>query len=575
MRQQGSVAAATAVFIACSFHAAGVAQGACNTLPSMSSLGGNELPPALESAAGALPFRGALGRIDRVEFTPSGDDATAPDESVVVVGPDGCGGGVFDGINSRNDVIVTYVFEQAGREGRPRVMQFAALAQHAALTMLGATEAKKGFAFNGVFPNGDVMIVLAEVAGREEIRLRIPVPSVAQILGLEADDGPHFDNTRVVVTRRDATPPLSRLVAKNCAGLAFTDDDKPLACIDTIYGNTPTSCAISLAAQDPFGCNATTSFGERVDFGKQCYPGSKSKGKPKECKKDPTRIRYVADDCGNLRIRFSWRSIAFNDNNDAEPREVRGFSGISRTATGVDEPIRIPGKEFLASTRNKSGGGDPYKPKFHADPNSSYDSGMDLKGVADKGRSTLWFLPRLPAKYVCQNTNPVEACMGIVNDQPACVCPPGRMRCCGPPIAPKYFACSADSEFPYQPCTNSSHCGSGTCNVASRCVPQMTVWSPNPPQGNLCTEDGIAGGCASDEEQCGYSLFEHRDQAGVSVLREVDYIIADSAGTNRGVCMQDFTRSCGVAGSEGCLLTDGTDVGPCIAYYFQAEDVVP
>jgi len=39
--------------------------------------------------------------------------------------------------------------------------------------------------------------------------------------------------------------------------------------------------------------------------------------------------------------------------------------------------------------------------------------------------------------------------------------------------------------------------------------------------------------------------------------------------------MQDFSRTCGVTGSDGCVLGNGTDTGPCIAYYLQAEDVVP
>jgi hypothetical protein len=99
----------------------------------------------------------------------------------------------------------------------------------------------------------------------------------------------------------------------------------------------------------------------------------------------------------------------------------------------------------------------------------------------------------------------------------------------------------------------------------------MSTWSPTPPQGNLCTGDGKDGGCATDEEQCGYSLFELRDQPDTGVLRELDYIITETAGRNRGSCMRDLDRTCGVAGSDGC----GTDNGPCIAYRFEAGAVEP
>ncbi len=576
MRRSTAIAIVFTVAITGVYGHAPTAHAACNALPSPGSLVGKQPAPETQVEDGRLPYRGALGSMDRGVFTPSPAYAT-PDtsETLVTLGPDGCGGGTLELVESKDDLIITFVFEEASDNNRPRVTQLAAPTQHAALSVLGKAEAKAGFVFNGVFPNTGVALIRATVAGNDERRLRFAMPTVAQIGTTGDPTAPHFQNTRVIVTRRDATPPLAQLVAKHCAGFVFASENKPLACIDTIYSSYPTLCAITDSARDPFSCHANTSFGPRIDFGKQCYPGPHSVDGPKDCDQQPGSLHYIVDGCGNLRLRFSWKSIIDDPSGRRFSRSLRGLSAISRTATGVDERIRVPGREFLASTHNTAGGGNPHKPKFTAHPNASFKNAMDLSGVADKDRSTLWILPRMPVTYVCEGTQPVEACMGIVNEQTGCVCPSRTMCTCGPPVPPTYFACSGDPDLLYQPCTNSSHCGTGKCNAPARCVPEMSAWSTTPPQGNLCNADGIAGGCATDQEQCGYSLFEQRDAPGEAILRDVDYLITDPIGTNRGVCLLDFSRTCGVAGSDGCTRDDGTDVGPCTAYYFESGDVVP
>ena len=82
-------------------------------------------------------------------------------------------------------------------------------------------------------------------------------------------------------------------------------------------------------------------------------------------------------------LEFDWRDI-LNAGGTLAERRLSGSTGVARSGLAGAEPLRIPGREFLASYRSKQHDGDSYKPEFIAVPQSAESQVQEFAGSTDE-----------------------------------------------------------------------------------------------------------------------------------------------------------------------------------------------
>ena len=514
----------------------------------------------------ALPHKGALGRIDRVDLTPArtdpirvaADGRCVPDRSVRA----------FD-LTKTDDLVATVIVGGAHGAQQPLVAG-------------PKCEEVKARASEGG---------LRVVCAKGDLRLDDKLPSVLK-LDLSRDlsaagSGP----ARVVVFHAASSDIAARTLAKltstDCATLC--QEDAEVAglgvCIDDIFA--PTGLAqnhIVYAAQDMVKCEVRTTAIPWNDFATQCQNGAGSSGLP-SCRDAPTTLKLWEDGCHGVYVAFKWGDLLSAGANKWE-RQVRGQTVVSqkpKSPAEESEPrLWIPGPEFVGTLSEKDVTGSD--PQFATDPRRAQldvwfpnELELGIHGIADKPESIVHVVPRLAVSVVCTQ-NADEACMGVPTvpsiDATRCAC---RDRyapdCTCETIVPaKFFQCSQSG----MPCTRDTHCNPNElCNKQPTCQPEGTVWKKggqNPVGPKVCWNDGH---CKNETgaTQCGYLLF---DIHGIREANASDVVLdaklsGAGARKRRGVCKKtghgNARKECrNTSGNPACTAAEGS----CAEYVLEA-----
>jgi hypothetical protein len=571
------------VALAILIHAS-MADAACNSIPDRDLLFPAETLEAVTGTNG-LGYRGAIGRIDTpiaraavpakrggfaTEFITVGRDSAckSPRLSSGAASP------------SAREFVVLLMFPPgpaATATERTRVVVLADRELHVGIAA-AAEAASTQVELLRLFSNDGVSIVAPDEEGGD-IKLSIEYPDAAVL----SEDGrtPITGPMRIVVTRAGAPIPFAK-TANKCTDIAADNTFRPVVCIDELFFDGLDRCGTQAAHLHPGACSLVGG-GRRNNFADQCLPGRGAGSHPASCGIDggPTELDIIPVwPCGAVLLEFDWRDI-LNAGGTLAARRLSASTGVARSGLAGAEPLRIPGREFLASYRSKQHDGDSYKPEFIAVPQSAESQVQEFAGSADEPESTLFLYSRMPVGLVCDGgPRDGQACAGADDGATVCACDLGddvACRCKAPSQAPlRYFSCSGswDGLLDGMPCTRAKHCWVGRskigrCSGTPQCVAPGTVWSseaeaPGRAEGaGRAVRNCYAPASCPDNLQCGYSLFDFYGRPDLPD-RKVRFNLA-APTQQRGTCSKNSERACS-AGAGVCSDRDGA----CIGYKLEA-----
>ncbi len=521
-------------------------------------------PTAIEKA---LPYRGAIGRIDTAIARAAIPKKRGgfPTEHVTVGADRACGSPTLDA-GSADAYVVSLVFPPSpARPNDPSIAIVMAAPELHERIRGQAAKSTSRIRLLGVHGNAGVAVIPRNETGGDN-RLRIEYPDVVRV----SFDGqtPITGPARIVVTRANERIAFSKL-AQSCRTTVSDDGFHPLVCVDELFFDEINRCGMGRADVHPGVCHFVGG-GKRMNYADHCYPGQGASTHPAKCKGNPSELDYiVTSPCRSVLMEFSWREI-LSAGNQLVKRRIRATTSLSATGDASDGPVRIPGREFLgvySPQEGKSAGAT----EFNSIKQAANADSLTLEGNADQSESTLLFYPRRIVGRVCgDGLRKGQACAGLENNEAVCARDPIAASECSceslEPAAARYFSCKNSRELDDLPCTRASHCWSGRskigdCSGRPRCLPLGTVWEPgSEPEGTQC---GLDSDCPA-AMQCGYALFDLNGRSD----HPANEIPAEVALTSkqRGNCSRLTSKICG--GNEGlCSAREGK----CLGYRAQAH----
>ena len=525
---------------------------ACNAIPDWYMLSRTQ-PQQFSPNVPVFRYRGAVGSVDQPYVLPAADDAT-PD--VVNLGP----AKQCEPEATSTELEARIIFPHGAK---PAVVTVAGTKRCAEIDAAAASTSS--YRALGCATGATIKRRYADGYCWNELVM----PNASGWASLQAKAGSDLVGDMRIVVVRAGDPIVAEAAVKPCAEIAkgFTG----VACIDRLYVAKPGDEGIALADVDESVCNFNRP--PENDFAKLCIKSSPNHGKKCQHRPGDDTMDLYVDDCGNVRMLFDYRKLL---DPTADPKKYRkrslgGASVLPAFAGDTGRPIRIPGREYLAST-NENGQGFENKPRFEPilGPAANEPTELRLDGDADKGRSALALLPRRKASLVCENVSPEEACDGIDDNEtePSCKDDRGASagKCMAPTDGPRYFVCDS-GRYAGQPCTRSKHCWlpdgldkTARCNATPKC------WDPA--SNTLTTECTPKSVCAGALE-CGVPLFDlrpRRDQEKFVRLNRLP------SGAERGVCDIGLTNN---AQPPTCASNADCDSGvECVRYRLEAFDNV-
>jgi hypothetical protein len=591
------------------------AQASCNVIPDAESaeIGATAVlatqdptTPSPPTERGLIGFKGALGRMDRIQLLPGQTESfrIQPDGQCIQV--------------SKERLVVRDVHElrsDADLIGSDLVVSLLTKPTHGGgiqALVLGSPGTCKTLAgWKKSEPRqADINLrceslpPLLERGDGGKINVRVRLPADDDLLG--ADGMPLRGSATIALTRglqsRAAHEALlSSLAADGCAAqCSALGETGALACIDQFFAIVAGGTVVS----DPIPCAVTIPpLFKKNDFMERCENPSSPDPDLAACEDKRKILKLWDDQCGGVHIPFDWARIR-KDNSTNPPtditRWVAGRSATSRMQKGnlAGERIWIPGREFIGTTPFDDAQGtiasiDWRKPEIDVwyPPGSPKEVG--LRGTVDQADSIVHIFPRMPVTLACDGVTGNEACMGVEGGGGiSCACGdryPASCTCklLSPPL---FFACDG-GDFDEMPCTRHAHCNSapgssnpnGTCSRQPTCQQdgQNGVWQSSGPAPAAVpatkTACWVNDTCqqAVNRPWCGYRLFDLRDRKdapsipNVTPAIELDADIVKGGRARRGVCEGDRGKACNHNAANGCDQT--ADEGVCRGYTLRAE----
>ena len=416
-------------------------------------------------------FRGALGSLNR-PFAIPGDEG---ERITLTLDSSGCDIGsrgfvnLPGGTDPEDDYFVTVLFTPPQGGVRNAVI----------LT----TESSEATCLAAVAdPPGGVSATCRVVTpDTQELQIANPSTLVFRFPDTDAEFAPDDDDhtfsgpATIAVSRvieEDGETPASLpfdLASSRCA-----DSSGLSACVDELYARDGT-CETEPDHIDPiFG--HFTALPPANDFEAICTPATN------ECDGLARDLRLTLDAAGNALIPMDWRGVLLRPHGIPVARLVRGDTSFE-AFPGQTEPVRIPGRSFLASY---SAGGRRLAPIFEpfVDPPSMEDQDLELFGSVDAPVGVIRIARRMPD--LTGSTPVYRECTGGENDG--------------------------------LPCVLGEECPGGSCGAT-------TCWIGAIETGPACTSDADCG----DGGECGPALFDLTDRfaggVGPVLVASTDYAL--------------------------------------------------
>lgn len=546
-----------------------VAEASCNAMPDAFMLTG-KTPTRSGPGVPVFRYRGAVGRVDRPYYLPP-----LQGEPAEVLQVDAAEGRLPAGATAQaaSELEAYLVFRATGEETKPVLVNVAGAerCQRIATELAaGGAVALSRFRALGCAPA--TKIEIREADGYRWIA--ITLPGEESLTALAERAGGPLEGAMTVVVTSPRDPLIEKLATARCADIAerFTG----AACIDQLFVALPGVQTLKKAGVDSSVCQFH--LPPKNDFKRLCHHSKAAH--PKKCAPDQDTVEIYVDDCGNARMQFYWQPLL-----DPAPgnkhlrRDFAGATTLPRFAGASGPHIRIPGREYLAST-DIGGHGFPSKPNFAPSKDPAPGATvreLRLEGDADEKRSVLHLFPRTIATRVCRASSPEEACDGVDKGEDDRSCKDDRGasggQCDSPQGGNRYFACDSGS-YAGEPCTRPRHCwvpkpDGSTDDDTPRCSAKPRCWDPatNTLTATECTQHGDCPGA----EECGRPLFDLRPRRNSKDIVEVQRL---PAAGEQGVCAgADMTASpSGCTSDADC---DATKSEHCVRYRLEAGENTP
>jgi hypothetical protein len=526
-----------------------LARASCNIIPD----GGHYQP---DPGGPFTPYKGALGRIDHVYLIPgyTKEFTVVPDRTCV--GTDGKATALPGTFPKELGDVITVAVHGVGAADTVHVRIYApddVCAQRERIEeQLQALSAPQGPHVHIAACNDDGVRFLGDSGLASGLRL--PVVTAAELHKPEAGDPskmPSDTVERVVVMRKpDGVPAIASAIGKalasDCSNACPTAPGAGLlVCVDKLYAQVEDADGGGMQfMQDPTTCNLDGLVFEKNNYKTQCEVNDDDTTDPQltRCAEGTaTTLGVTLDSCGNVHIPFDWSALRANAEDPDDPNGIDRFvSGVSATGDKKKtdgNAIRLPGREFLASTPFSDPPGDKTNPrKPDIDVDNRLPEQMRLVGTVDSDNSIIHMYPRMFVSQKCSNGEACYSADPVNGNGTDCACRDREgMNCSCTPVNPKkVFACD-DGPFKAMPCTRPQHCNpGGRCIAQPRCRSKHDVWAPGARfNGKRCWDDDACG----PGQQCGYLMFDlsELDDEGHGKAT-IDARIHNNGRKRRGVC---------------------------------------
>jgi len=550
-------------------------EASCNTIPSMRAIRSATTGFPSVQVPTDLPFRGEIGRIDRVVVVPG----VTPE---VVVGSDPeCDGTASEAVEKNT---IGLIFRQTVAGKSAQVVSYAtAKPTPAAAAVLDSLTSRLHVPEYRVSEHA---LELRKGVDASE-RFAVPLddhdgPGRLSVVVLESSvlDG---DESLAWLNGSSEISPCQALAARLAAPLANRAQTIH-ACVDRIYDDyiPGQPCGTKDANVDALAVAAFMTDNEN-NFRKECDGlGDGATSDLVTCGADAEELVIsVHPDNGMLEIPFNYTSIRKykpeQHHPDPADRELSGVSALSRgpgVMQGDLARVFVPGREFLGSIAPGDKPGNPRRPDIDVQAPLAGSHELHVKGSVDQDRSIVRFYPRVPVALVC-GENPEQACQTFArsgdDETPICACEEagkkdGCSDLCRKLDDPRYYECEG-GYFDGLPCTRPNHCGEGsTCSAQPQCTPRFATWRTYGvlPQ-NKCWSD--ADCTTAGFPQCGYQLFNFASRVPGSGdnYYPAQYEIGSTTPDQVGVCQGDRNVAC--SNAVACP----ADIDPCLGYSLRAH----
>jgi len=524
-------------------------EAACNIIPKAPPSGS---PPSfnLKLPAGSapkLPYKGALGSIDRVYLLSDAPSVAVGADRTCVSAPQAETEALP--LLQTDDELVAALFYPRGRKTFVRVFSQAThdelAAEHAALKFDLLPDYIDGPLVRVPSPGTPtILLPLAHPLGlpaamEVESNALTPDYSVRVFVARKPNTARALADLFNVAARADCESECSSLLAGGAEvcidGIYRREADEHDA---TKFSYVPDIVPCNVQAPDPLPINV---------FIDQCRDAEGNPNDLPHCKDHPDALKYWTDNCGGVHIAFDWKEIKGTDDTH---RVVAGRSGAGRRGLAHKQRVELPGPEFLGSTPHGNPQGDApgvdwRRPDIELWEPTGHGEEIGLRGTVDENDSIVHIYPRIPVDQICEGS-PLEACFGLDRNADGevpdtCACADNHTAPCTCKTASQQvlFVCTGGSQrIEGRPCTRQKHCidqnKSGTCTGRPFCYLPGSVWGQSPPAqpGGTCFNDEnckLAGGAKS---QCGYLLFDF----ATNRTPPLDFDIETSSKKERGTC---------------------------------------
>jgi cysteine-rich repeat protein len=352
-----------------------------------------------------------------------------------------------------------------------------------------------------------------EIDVRDARRLRFAFPDTDGQIGAPDDDVTWSGPAAVAVTSIiDPDPVPCALASGSCAGLTGTTR----ACIDALLAGP--SAAAGAIPNETF--RHFTALPPPNDFQAVCT------GPSPPCTGRIDELHFALDSEGNLLLPVDWRGILVSRAGVPVARLLQGTSPI-HASTVAREPIRVPGRAFVASFSPEGG---KLPPIFDPQAGSQdLEENLSLFGSADAPRSVLRLARRGTDRRACAGgPNTGLPCFADAD----CLAPPGTAEesgqclpstCRSATGADTTVGCEADAD-----CPAGTECGPGLFDFRSRLV---AATGPLVVRRKRCLGGARSGqSCSSDAQcpagQCGSFDLRARDPVPLDGLSQSDDLSA-------------------------------------------------
>jgi len=524
---------------------------ACNAFPDYFMLN-RTAPPQISPNVPVFRYRGAVGQVDQPYLLPAAD-GDAPE--IVNLGP-----------------AVPCKPEATSVKLEARII-FTSGAKPIVVTVANGDRCAE---VDAAAANATSYRALGCVTGTSIVRRfadgycwsELTMADAAGWASLEAEAGSELVGDMRIVVTAPADPIAEEATTKSCADIA--DRFSGVACIDRLYVAKPGEKGTGRADVEPSAC--VFNRPPENDFAKLCVKSSPNHGKKCQHKIGDDTVEIYVDDCGNARIGFYYVKLLDPtlDPKKYRRRSLGGASVLPRLAGEAGGPIRIPGREYLAST-DENGHGFANKPRLEPVFGSPAAQSTELRldGDVDKSQSVLTLLPRRKATRVCANASPQEACEGIDAGETQLGCKDDRNsgvdECSKPDGGSRYFVCDSGL-YTGQPCTRAKHCWPpDESDTTARCSATPKCWDP---ANKTLTTTECTDACEGALE-CSEPLFDLRSRLGQGDIVRLNRV---PTGSERGVCDIPLTTN---TQPPTCTSNDDCDAGiECVRYRLEAFDNV-